>query len=314
MRFRDLCEELDRIMSIDLGFRGVVGKLYPAARLQAGKPLTQAAAEIIINVRPKHVLIVTGFRVLPTMVQETDGPPGALILARTLMDLGAEVLLAIEEESYSILRSGLDEVGIKCRIVPLPVNVDLTNYSRSFFDEYAIDLLIFVEKAGSNDVGVYHNMLGVDVTQYHAKVEALLYEAQRRGCSVIAIGDGGNEVGFGLIRKAVELFVPRGRSCGCPCRRGIASSSKADLVIVSSASNIGCYAVSCAISILEGKPWPHNRDLEVRLLRAMIDAGAIDGMTGKGEMKVDGIPVEVTASIVDLLGHITKGSTGILKP
>ncbi|MHC1627691.1 MAG: glutamate cyclase domain-containing protein [Candidatus Nezhaarchaeales archaeon] len=314
MRFRDLCEELDKIMSLDLGFRGVVGRLYPAARLHAGKPLTQAAAEIIANAKPRRVLIITGFRVLPSMAQETDGPPGALILAKTLMDLEVEVLLAIEEESIDILSAGLDELGIKCRVVPLPVNVDLTDFSRRLFDEVPTDLVVFVEKAGSNDVGVYHNMLGVDVTRYHAKVEALLHEAQRRKCSVIAIGDGGNEVGFGLIRRAVELFVPRGRDCGCPCRRGIASSSKADLVVVSSASNIGCYAVSCALSVLKGISWPHDRDVEIRLLKAIINAGAIDGMSGKSEMKVDGIPVEVTASVVEMLKHITKNHVSMLKP
>jgi len=314
MLFRDLCEELDEIMSIDLAFRGVVKRLYPAARLHACKPLTQAAAETIANARPRRVLIATGFRVLPSMVQETDGPPGALVLAKTLKDLGIEVLLAIEKESSDILRAGLDELDIKCRVIDLPVNIDLTDYSRRFFEEYTVDLLIFVEKAGSNDVGVYHNMLGADITRYHAKAEALLYEAQRRGCNVIAIGDGGNEVGFGLIKRAIELFVPRGRDCGCPCHRGIASSSKADLVVVSSTSNIGCYAVSCALSALRRSPWPHDRNTEIRLLKTMVSAGAIDGMSGKSEMKVDGIPVDITASVVDVLRYIAKNYIDMLKP
>ncbi|MEM2025802.1 MAG: DUF4392 domain-containing protein, partial [Desulfurococcaceae archaeon] len=292
-------------MSVDLAFRGVIGKLYEAARLHAGKPLSEAASEAIVSRDPEHVMIVTGFKVLPTMVQETDGPPGALVLAKTLRCLGVDVSLGIEEESVSILEAGLEVLNIKCPIIPLPSNVDLSALSRRAFEEKGIDLLIFVEKAGSNNNGVYHNMLGVDVTRYHARAEALLNEGRLRGCCVISIGDGGNEVGFGLIKDAVERHVSKGKDCGCPCRGGIAACSKADLVVTSSTSNIGCYAVSCALSALKGGSWFYRGDLEVKLIRALIEAGAIDAMTGREEMMVDGVPVEVTASIVELMNYMS---------
>ncbi|MCS7139953.1 MAG: DUF4392 domain-containing protein [Candidatus Nezhaarchaeota archaeon] len=303
MDLRDLCDEIDGLMTLDVGFRGVARGLYPAARLHANKPLSLAAAEMLMNA--SRVLLVTGFKVLPRIVQETDGPPGALILAKTLVDLGVEVSIAIEEDSTRILKAGLEVLDIDCEVLPLPINVDLTDYSRELLNKKPVSSLVFIEKAGSNEVGVYHNMRGSDVTQYHAKAEALLHEAKRRGLNVMAVGDGGNEVGFGLIKKAVELYVPKGRRCGCPCGGGIASSSKADLVIVASTSNIGCYAISCALSMLNGAPWPHSREVEVELIKALIDAGAVDGMTCRSEMMVDGVPINITASIVELLRHIS---------
>jgi hypothetical protein len=306
VRFKDLCEELDKTLRLDVGLRGVVDKLYPAARYLIGAPLIEAAVDIVNGARHSWVMIVTGFKVPPRMVQETDGPPGALVLARTLMGLEFSVSLAIEEDSTEVLRAGAEALDLRCPIIPLPIDSSLTSYSRKLFGRRKPALLIFVEKVGANDVGVYHTMLGVDVSRYHSRAEGLLEEARRIGSKVIAIGDGGNEIGFGAIKEVVRSLVPRGRDCGCPCRGGIAASSKADLVVASSISNVGCYAMSCALSALNGFKWPHDRDSELKLLRAVIDAGAVDGISGEGGMRIDGVPAEVLASLVDLLSHMTR--------
>ncbi len=306
MRFKDLCEELDKVLRFDVGFRGVVDKLYGAARSLSNAPLVEAAAKLVDEAGRGRAVIVTGFKVLPRMVQETDGPPGALVLAKTMTELGLDVYLAIEEDSVEVLKAGAELLGLRCPTIPLPVNSPLTDHSRKLFESGEPLLLIFVEKAGANDVGVYHTMLGVDVSKYHSRAEVLLREARKMCAKVIAIGDGGNEVGFGAIKEAVRAFVPRGRDCGCPCRGGIAASSEADLVVASSVSNVGCYAVSCALSALNRLKWPHDRDMELKLLRAIVDAGAIDGISGEGVTRTDGVPVEVTASIVDLLSYMTS--------
>ncbi|MCC6042593.1 MAG: DUF4392 domain-containing protein [Candidatus Verstraetearchaeota archaeon] len=305
MKFKDLCEELDKVLRLDVGFRGIVDKLYYAARSLVGSPLVEAAARLISEVEREQVMVVTGFKVLPRMVQETDGPPGVLVLAKTLADLGLEVSLAIEEDSVEVLKAGAEIIDLECQIVSLPINRPLTDYSRELFELRKPALLVFVEKAGANDVGVYHTMFGVDISKYHSRAENLLEEARKIGAKTIAIGDGGNEVGFGAIKDAVRAFVPRGRDCGCPCRGGIAASSKADIIVASSISNVGCYAVSCALSALHRLKWHHDRNTELKLLRAMIDAGAVDGLSGEGIMRVDGVPVEVSASLVDLMSYMT---------
>lgn len=306
MRFKDLCEELDKILRLDLGFRGIVDKLYLAARSRAGKPLVQLAVESIASIEPKRAVVATGFKVTPRITQETDGPLGALVLAKTLDALSFDVLLLIEEDSIEILKAGLEVLDLSCKVYPLPVNSPLTPFSRRLVEEFGPRILVFVEKVGANDVGVYHTMAGIDVSMYHARVEELVREALRVGCKVMSVGDGGNEVGFGLIKETVELFVPRARECGCPCGRGIAASSKVDVLVVSSISNVGCYAISSALSAFYGFEWPHNHEMDLKLLKAIVDAGAVDGVTGENCMKVDGVPAQVLASIVDLNSYLTN--------
>jgi len=306
VEFKHLCEELDKILRLDIGFRGVVDGLYSAARSITGKPLTQAFSEIINSMSLGHIIVITGFKVVPKAVQETDGPSGAIVLAKTLASLGFSVSLAIEEDSVEILKAGLEVFDLKCPVHPLPVNVPLSNLSQRLLRELKPSALIFIEKAGANDAGVYHNMFGVDVTKYHAKVERLLEDARNMRSKIIAIGDGGNEVGFGLVREAVRKLVPRGSDCGCPCRGGIAASSKADVVIVSSISNIGCYAASCSLLVSNNSPWFYNHNLELKLLKAIIDFGAVDAKTGDSCMMVDGVPAEVIASLMDVMAHMAE--------
>ncbi|MDH5815449.1 MAG: DUF4392 domain-containing protein [Candidatus Nezhaarchaeota archaeon] len=308
MEFKHLCEELDKILRLDLGFRRVVDGLYLEARSIVGKPLTQAFSETINAMRRGHVMVITGFKAMPKAVQETDGPPGAVVLAKTLTTLGFSVSLAIEEDSVEVLETGLEVLDLKCPVHPLPVNAPLSDLSRKLLEELKPSALIFVEKAGANDVGVYHNMLGVDISKYHAKVEKLLEDARSMNCKIIAIGDGGNEVGFGLVKRAVRKLVPRGSDCGCPCRGGIAASSKADVIVVSSISNIGCYAASCALLVSNNSPWFYDRDLELKLLKAMVDVGAVDAMSSDACMMVDGVPVEIIASLVDIMSYIVERS------
>jgi len=306
LKFKYFCEELDGIAKLDIGSRGVIHGLYPAARLVAGAPLTEALSDWLSrSIGP--TLLVTGFRVLPLMVQETDGPPGVAVLAKVVSEiLERRVVVAVEEPSVEILKSCLESVSVDAQVSELPVSEGLEHLARELFDSWGFGCVVFVEKAGCNDVGVYHNMMGVDVSRHHAKAEAILHEAKRRGVGVFAIGDGGNEVGMGLIRRAVELYVPRAKRCGCPCGRGIASCSKADLVLVASTSNIGCYALAAAISARAGVKLVHSAEDEFRLIKAALEAGAVDGMTGRREMRVDGVPVKVTASIVEVLAHMTS--------
>jgi len=55
------------------------------------------------------------------MAQEADGPPGALILAKTLARLGLEDPLAIEEDSVEVLRAGAEVLDLECRTISSPV-------------------------------------------------------------------------------------------------------------------------------------------------------------------------------------------------
>ena len=69
----------------------------------------------------KKVVIITGFYIPggDPPATETDGPPGALILAKGLKDLGMEVSLLSDEYSLSALKAGLNVLRLSEREIPI---------------------------------------------------------------------------------------------------------------------------------------------------------------------------------------------------
>jgi len=80
-------EAIERLVTVDVGGRGVVGGLYEAARAQVGHPLVlEAALGLRKSLKGKGTaFIATGWpdRLdVDGSVAESDGPPGAAVLAR----------------------------------------------------------------------------------------------------------------------------------------------------------------------------------------------------------------------------------------
>ena len=100
-------ERFDRLMTVEVrpvdgGLPpGIVVRLYEICRRYHGEPLSTLAARRLAEVvgEGDTVLIVTGFGVPPNLpFGETDGPPGAAVLARALAKgFGAHVVLVTEE-------------------------------------------------------------------------------------------------------------------------------------------------------------------------------------------------------------------------
>jgi hypothetical protein len=125
--------------------------------------------------RGRRVVIVTGFYVPggEPPATETDGPPGALILAEGLKYLGMEVCLLSDEYTLSTLRAGLKILNLSEKEIPLicfpvehsdedhadrlkneeassPVSV---RFVRDFFDgplSKGLTHLLFIERVGPN--------------------------------------------------------------------------------------------------------------------------------------------------------------------
>src|SRR3990172_9536399 len=82
-----LGESVDRLVTADLAFRGVVHLLYPPARTRQGRPLALAAADLLHRRvrRGDVVLLATGWPDRPWVSEaifETHRPPGAAGLGR----------------------------------------------------------------------------------------------------------------------------------------------------------------------------------------------------------------------------------------
>ena len=313
-------EGIDRLVTLDVRARGVIYNLYDAARKLVDSPLTLTAARRIVETVKDGdtVIITTGFRVLPQKVQETDGPLGAATLAKSLIKaFNANPIVVIEEPSREIMASTLRALGInpvmneadfkkgENSVLILDFPFELENAieaAKRIVEKYKPSLVFATEKAGRNVKGEYHTMRGVNISSFHAKIEPLIEEARSRGILTIGVGDGGNEVGMGNIREAIEKFVPYAKECQCPCKGGIAAESKVDLLVVASISNWGVYGIeACIAALTENMEALHTAEEEEEMLRNSIKAGAVDGVTSKPELSVDSAPLKVHTSIIRIL-------------
>lgn len=313
-------EGIDRLVTLDVRARGVIYNLYDTARKMVDSPLTLTAARRIVETvkNGDTVIITTGFRVLPQKVQETDGPLGAAALAKSLIKaFNANPIVVIEEPSREIMASTLRALGInpvmneadfkkgENSVLILDFPFELENAieaAKRIVEKYKPSLVFATEKAGRNVKGEYHTMRGVNISSFHAKIEPLIEEARSRGILTIGVGDGGNEVGMGNIREAIEKFVPYAKECQCPCKGGIAAESKVDLLVVASISNWGVYGIeACIAALTENMEALHTAEEEEEMLRNSIKAGAVDGVTSKPELSVDSAPLKVHTSIIRIL-------------
>jgi hypothetical protein len=314
-------ETVDKIMVSDLRLRKVVNKLYEASReLTEGPTSLEAAKQIKDVVKPKDVaLIATGF-IIPPYAQETDGPGGAAALARAF-DVGLNVrsVIVTEEESIKVVEAACRAFGLNVldiekaikvehsvAVVGFPLDLKMAeSKAMMLVDNLNPSILIAIEKAGRNRAGVYHRSRGWDISDVCAKIEPIFEKAQKRRILTVGIGDGGNEVGMGLIEKAVREHVPYGAKCQCPCGAGIAAESKVDLLIAAAISNWGAYALTACLSVLSRHPQAmHDYQTEVRSLEAMANAGAVDGGTGLCEPSVDTIPAQISGYVVEMLRYL----------
>ncbi len=305
----------------------MIQKLYPPAlERQGGAPLTLQAAKRLREVvgEGDTVLIATGMLIYPYWeLGETDGPLGGAALARALqIGLDAKPVLVTDKVLTDMVTATcrganlnvlplkrLKEVPKAVSVVAFPVDdEEAKREARQMIETLKPKAIIAIERRGRNEKGVYHSWKGMDMNPYEAKIGTLFDEAMKEGILTIGIGDGGNEIGLGVIQDVVKEVVPFGASCQCPCGSGMADSIKVDISIVITVSNWGAYGIAACLSAMLGNPdILHNGEIEDRMLRECIDAEGIDGVTGLPEPKVDDIPGRIHSHLVDILRETIQG-------
>jgi hypothetical protein len=155
-----------------------------------------------------------------------------------------------------------------------------------------------------------HNFRGEIITPHTAKIH-LLFEMARRyvpAVCTMGVGDGGNEIGMGSIPwRVIQTNVTGGLGGLVACR--IAT----DWTITSGVSNWGAWALAAACARLRNRhdAWEMlSPPLEQRVLGALVGAGrAVDGVTRRGEMSVDGLPWDVHAAVLErILAAVSRGN------
>jgi hypothetical protein len=223
---------------------------------------------------------------------------GSVLRAAGLVPVALDQLHSVREVPAPLQVAGL---------IGMPVGLEEGEaFTEWLFQAAHPACVVVIEKGGLNSAGRIHTSRGHDTTQGSAKADLLVAHARRVGVPTIAIGDGGNEVGMGLIRDFIRTSIPYGDRCRCPCEAGIAPVEAVDALVVAAVSNWGAYGVAAALSLLTGQRWPHDPLQERRILEAAGGAGFCDGPTGVVGPVVDGLPLEVHQAIVTLLREIVE--------
>lgn len=311
---------IDNLVASDLVGRGICHQLYDAAIHISGSPLTTGAA-LALNERitpGKVVFICTGWPSRSWLIKgltETDGPVGAAYLARTIEQcFGAIPVLIVEESLIGFAETALRAAGLivadietalrskqgqykasVAAVLPFTTDWNLSHdNARTLLERYSPAAVVTIEIPGANVDGEFHNVTARLVpTELVAKVDAIVDAAREEGILTIGIGDGGNELGMGLVRHAVEQYLPKGAT--------IAPVTIVDHLIVGSISNWAAVGLSAAIAAITNNPDLIRTVDLLRITEKVSDAGAIDGLTAYLDPKNDGVSAATSAAFVELV-------------
>jgi hypothetical protein len=318
-----MSDTLDRMRDIiqqDIGNRGL--RTDPVHNLVNAFPGDFAAACRSLADCPGPALaIVTGFYI-PTATPatgETDGPLGALFLARALAPLDFHIVLVTDDFCMRALEAGVAECGLRKRvpIVKLPTPMQARGMTDPAYWQYLDDRkgprslthLLAIERVGPSHThdkvpGEHrdrcHTMRGRDITDLVSPAHSLFESAHRAGTIVtIGIGDGGNEIGMGKLPwDVIDRNIPNGGTVACRV--------PTDHLLVAGVSNWGAYALAAGVAHLRGKtlePELFDPVREQQILEIMVEAGPlVDGVVGKPVATVDGLTWEQYAGVLTEIG------------
>ena len=324
-------ERVDSLVNLDVASRNSIGILYPLARKKSKRPLCLSAASLLQE-RVQYrdvVFIATGFPCRPHMshaILESDGPPGAVALARALhIGCGATPIILIEEGAVESMSRVMQSAGFM--ILPPEEAIATVGHfaiihgasvlgfpsddaaakerAKELISKYKPAGIVVIEKAGMNEKGVIHGGRG-DRNVVMAKIDYLVREATREKIATIGIGDGGNELGMGVIQEELKKSsIPYMAKCQCGCGGGAAPVTPTDVLITATVSNWGAYGIAACLAFLLQRPEVfHDAMMEERILEASANVALIDGGTGYCLPGVDRLSSNVHQAFITLLGQI----------
>ena len=326
-KLRSLAGRLEQLMTLDVACRGVILPLHAAATNRHGGPIVLAAAENLVNrIKPGDAVFIASGWVDQPLVDpghgETDGPPGAVALARALRIICKARPIILTD---ACLVDGISQMaraaGFQCvepehlqysismnklltlSVLPFPDDwTEAQLEAERLFDTFAPSVCVAIERGGMNEQGIIHNMAGMDTNASQAKLDAIFRLAPTRGAMTLGIGDGGNEIGMANIADEVREFIPFGKKCACGCGGGLAPATLVDLLMPAAVSNWGVYALTAMLAALSRKKDAlPDAAREKRVLETAAAAGFHDAIYGEVCGSVDGAPLDTQLAVVQLM-------------
>ena len=239
----------------------------------SGRDPLPPAALLLLAAR-RRIVVATGFPIGGR--PETDGPPGAVALARALAAIGCGHGVAVVS-----WRAVLELVAPE-----LPADVDLLEIPLPPATVGRIEgAAVAIEASGTTASGARRNMAGEDI-----RSDAPCFEDALGDEVLVAVGDGGNEVGM--------ASAP----AGWHERFGVeAPRSRAHALVACSVSNWGALALVATLGALTSCDLLPEPAAHVAMISRMVARGAVDGFTGQAREAVDGRPASDEGTVVAAL-------------
>ena len=318
--------EMERLIRRDPAQRGLIASEAARGPLCPGH-LAAAARHLVEHGR--RVLLVTGFFIpgASPPAAETDGPPGTVLLAAALKQLGLLIQIATDEPCRTAVEVAAQNMGLASEeVCTIPTRHEeheswFARLLATTSHQPPLTHLISLERVGPShtsasvqtqllgssdsepsaqqdfdrlvlpqDQDRCHNMRGECIDAHTAPLHRLFELANTRDdIRTIGIGDGGNEIGMGSIPwHELHRRLNGPHAARVPCR--IAT----DWTIVAGVSNWGGQALAAAVLSLTNnthaaRDWTANQQLH-SLERLVTDGPAVDGITRLREPTVDGLP------------------------
>lgn len=268
----EICRELASLLTYDPGERRI-------PMLSSAAPLFAAATALATA---KRVSLISGFYIGKAEAWETDGPLGTLILAEILERAGVIVTIFTDDGCLPIFESGRRLLKLATEIVGFPPGREVD--APAILADYEPDVLVAIERTGRAADGRYYNASGFDISQFVAHFDNLFLLAKTVRLPTVAVGDGGNELGFGAKVQEAQLLLGSASPIACV--------TAADYLVPCGVSNWGAYALAALYSRQSGSSCLCDEQSLEALLQEMVDAGAIDGVVMQRVPTVDGLPLQ----------------------
>jgi hypothetical protein len=324
------CEYIDRIMTCDLRARPYVLPIYQAAVAHYKQPLSLAAATLLsCAIRGKEhpvVIIITGFASVMVGVGEQDGPVGAAYLARTLAALGVLPVIVTDDHQVDLVRQtfrggGMNVIDISVARKAVTVRQSVSaiigwpadaaqakTLSRETLDDLKPAAIVAIERPGANALGERHHLGGLAMGPSSCSDTDVLWQAARSaGVPCVGIGDGGNELGLGVLRANVEQWLAEYR-CS-KCGGSVAAVLEADATVFAAVSDWGAYATAAALAASEGRAdiLPPAETVE-RAIKACALAGGRNGVNDYTDPGPDNYPWQIQSTVASMMECLVRAA------
>lgn len=254
------------------GMQSVQSGLKPGYCLRAARRLMSCRGRVLIG---------TGFPVLDTF--ESDGPAGAIALYRVLERIGAEPILVCGDTLANAIG------GDYCvERLPLGRPAGLSQQVADLLSHHRPELMVSIELPGPAGDGRYYNMRGEDISRSTFCFDVFL---ELSNCPVIAIGDGGNEIGMGNVLDKLDglAIIPSVTTC--------------DELVIADVSNWGALGLVAMMSYCAGEDYLVDWDNRA-MLEYLACRGSVDGVTLDNTLTEDSLPSETGKALVNSLREL----------